>query len=79
MSWGLRMSLRELFPSQVNTVSHRYVGKPQRPRQERVIHLVTNLHLHNYYVRRFNKLEHPDAAMLAMFYLFCALREGECQ
>jgi hypothetical protein len=30
-----------------------------------------------YYVARFNKTEHPDAAQLAMFYLFLALRDGE--
>ena len=30
-----------------------------------------------YYVRRFNKFQHPDQAHLAMFYLMLALRDEE--
>jgi len=37
----------------------------------------TNLGWYKYYVVRFNKFQHPDAAHLAMFYLMCALRDGE--
>ncbi len=32
---------------------------------------------HLYYVGRFNKTQHPDAALLAMYHLFLALRDGE--
>lgn len=32
-----------------------------------------------YYVQRFNKTEHADAAHLAMYYLTLALRDGELQ
>jgi hypothetical protein len=32
---------------------------------------------HRYYVNRFNKTEHPDAAFLAMVYLFLHLRDEE--
>ena len=39
----------------------------------------THLGWHQYYVKRFNKNEHPDAAYLAMVYLFLHLRDtDEC-
>ena len=37
----------------------------------------TNMGWHHYYVKRFNKHQQPDAALLAMLYLFRALRDGE--
>jgi hypothetical protein len=43
----------------------------------KILAISTNLGWHLYYVERFNKTEHEDSAHLAMFYLFCALRDGE--
>jgi len=37
----------------------------------------SNLGWHDHYVRRFNKTEHPDAAYLAMVYLFLHLRDQD--
>lgn len=47
----------------------------RRPRK--IIAINTNAGWHDYYVQRFNKTQHPDAAYLAMLYLFFALRDGE--
>jgi hypothetical protein len=43
--------------------------------------IAINSHIgwHRYYVARFNKSQHPDAALLAMYYLFLALRDGEAE
>ncbi len=35
----------------------------------------TNIGWHDYYVRRFNQRQHPDAAHLAMFFLLLHLRD----
>jgi hypothetical protein len=37
----------------------------------------TNMDWFDYYVERFNKTQNEDAAILAMLYLFRALRDGE--
>lgn len=39
----------------------------------------TNAGWHGYYVGRFNKTQHPDAAHLAMYHLLLALRDGEIE
>ena len=44
-----------------------------------LVRCVSNMDWHRYYVARFNKNQHPDAAHLAMFYLGCALRDGETE
>lgn len=35
----------------------------------------SNLGWHKYYIRRFNKTEHPDACYLACLYLYFHLRD----
>jgi len=39
----------------------------------------TNMGWHAYYVKCFNLTQSFDAAHLAMFYLGCALRDGETE
>ena len=46
--------------------------------RRKVIAINSNMGWFRYYVERFNKTQNPDAAMYAMAYLFCALRDGEC-
>jgi hypothetical protein len=48
-------------------------------RRRSYIRISSNLGWHNYYVARFNKTQHPDAAYLAMLYLFFALRDKETE
>jgi hypothetical protein len=45
----------------------------------KLININSNMGWHAYYVKRFNKTQHSDAAHLAMFYLACALRDGETE
>jgi hypothetical protein len=40
---------------------------------------VDNAGWHHYYVERFNKTGTTDSAVLAMYYLFLALRDGELE
>lgn len=57
-----------------------FVRNAPRARVPRkIIGINTNLGWHNYYVARFNKTQHPDAAYLAMLYLFFALRDEETE
>lgn len=64
---GYRRRGRRLFT--------RTAPKARVPRK--IIAINSNAGWHDYYVQRFNKTEHPDAAYLAMLYLFFALRDGE--
>ena len=55
---------------------HRYQGAKPRVFRK-IITINTNIGWYAYYVARFNKTLSEDAAHLAMFYLACALRDGE--
>lgn len=67
MSAGYRRRGRRLFASTA----------PRARVPRKIIAINSNMGWHDYYVKRFNKEGHPDAAHLAMFYLACALRDGE--
>lgn len=70
MSTGYRRRGRRLF-----TRTAPAAGRLPR----KVLAINSNMGWHDYYVKRFNKEGHPDAAHLAMFYLACALRDGETE